>query len=68
MTRISFHLDQLRDRKTQKARSAGLIRGLDPFRVLGGELLTQSEFDDRLLASASKEGRKAAKEDRQEFE
>ncbi|MBW2498571.1 MAG: hypothetical protein JRF61_14950 [Deltaproteobacteria bacterium] len=32
------------------------------------ELLTQSEFDDRLLASASKESRDAAKGDRREFE
>jgi hypothetical protein len=33
-----------------------------------GELLTEGEFDDCLLASASKEGRKTAKEDRREFE
>ncbi len=34
----------------------------------GGKLLTESEFDDRLLASASKESWKTAKEDRHEFE
>jgi hypothetical protein len=33
-----------------------------------GELLAKSEFDDRLLASASKKGRNTAKEDRREFE
>jgi len=34
----------------------------------GGKLLTESEFDDRLLASASEEGRNAAEEEHQEFE
>ena len=33
-----------------------------------GELRTEGEFNDRLLASASKEGRDTAKEDRCEFE
>ena len=35
---------------------------------VGGELLTEGEFDDRLLASASKESRNTAKGDRREFE
>jgi hypothetical protein len=33
-----------------------------------GELLTEGEFDHRLFASASKEGRNTTKEDHQEFE
>ena len=35
---------------------------------LGSELLTQGEFYDRLPASASKEDRNTAKEDRRELE
>ena len=44
--------------------------GSAPFPFLGerGELLTKREFDDRLLVSASKEGRNTAEEDRYEFE
>jgi len=34
----------------------------------GGQLLTESELDDHLLVSASKEGRNTAEEDRCEFE
>ena len=33
-----------------------------------GELLTEGEFEDRLLASVSEKGRNTAKEDRREFE
>jgi hypothetical protein len=33
MTRTSFQPDQVRDRKTQKARSTEVIRGLGPFFV-----------------------------------
>ena len=42
--------------------------GSGPFLSERGELLTEGEFDDRLLASASKESRNTAKGDRREFE
>ena len=42
--------------------------GSVPFLGERGELLTEGEFDERLLASASKESRNTAKGDRREFE
>jgi len=42
--------------------------GLAPFLGECGELLTEGEFDDRLFASASKEGRNITEEAHQEFE
>ncbi len=42
--------------------------GLGSFLGVGGELLAQSELNERLLAPASEEGRNAAKGDRREAE
>jgi hypothetical protein len=42
--------------------------GLGSHLGVGGQLLTQSELNERLLFLASKEGRKTAQEDRCEFE
>jgi len=42
--------------------------GVASLQGVGSELLTKGEFDDRLLASASKERRNTAKGDRREFE
>jgi hypothetical protein len=68
MTRTPFHPDQVRDSRTQKPRSVEVIRGATTLLGERRELLAEGELDDRLLASASEEGRDASKGDRDESE